>query len=624
MVAASPMKHHIHLFLFSLLFLSSLAPLQAQSSKIESGFSPNVIYPDQLTKYIIRINGKQSPGSINLPQVEGLSVVRTNSSQNLSFISGKGASVVSSYEYTIRADAGGVYTMPSFSISIDGREHSVPQAQLTVKTLDANRRKMLEERKKQQQAAIDQYVSLELSIPEDRTYYTGQAIPADITLYIHQNASLEQNAPRPEKVGEDFLTSGFSENGPQEQQLRTENGIYQAVTWKTILTPVKSGPQTAEFQFEIVVRLPSKDTRQRRRSPLDSFFGGGMFGRREHLILKTEAIELDIKPLPTANQPESFTGGIGLFSMDDPTLSHTQLKQGEPVTLTLAINGKGNFDRLQAPALNEDAGWRIYDPEEEFVTSDELGIEGKKLFKYTLIPQETNLTQAPNLKFSFFSPEAKDYIEFAPNAPQIESIIPALKSNTPLFIPSPPNTNTTDQIDAARNQPQQMISIRLTPGTWVKTLSPVFYSPLFVAGQSIPLAFILSLFFLKRTQLKREGSDYARLLKGQKETKAALHSAQLAANQNNSPDFYKAATRAIQETIGQQLSQSSPESLTLAEIEDYLLSRQADPDILITTRDFFESADALKFSGGDAQLDHASDRMEKLKTLIAALEKLQA
>jgi hypothetical protein len=40
--------------------------------------------------------------------------------------------------------------------------------------------------------------------------------------------------------------------------------------------------------------------------------------------------------------------------------------------------GRGNFDRVNAPLLEDDAGWHKYPPSSKFKQDDEVGISGTK------------------------------------------------------------------------------------------------------------------------------------------------------------------------------------------------------------------------------------------------------
>ena len=65
------------------------------------------------------------------------------------------------------------------------------------------------------------------------------------------------------------------------------------------------------------------------------------------------------------------------------------LQVGDPITVTARISGRGNFDRVTAPALEDDHGWHKYPPSADFKQDDDVGISGAKTFETVISPNET-------------------------------------------------------------------------------------------------------------------------------------------------------------------------------------------------------------------------------------------
>ena len=61
---------------------------------------------------------------------------------------------------------------------------------------------------------------------------------------------------------------------------------------------------------------------------------------------------------------------------------------GDPITVTTTIAGRGNFDRVNAPVLEDERGWHKYPPSSKFKQDDEVGISGTKTFETVLSPNE--------------------------------------------------------------------------------------------------------------------------------------------------------------------------------------------------------------------------------------------
>ena len=88
---------------------------------------------------------------------------------------------------------------------------------------------------------------------------------------------------------------------------------------------------------------------------------------------------MEVKPLPP-NAPPDFNGAVGTFTMKSDA-NPKKVQVGDPITVTAAITGRGNFDRVTAPALENDSGWHKYPPSDKFKQDDDVGISGAKTFE---------------------------------------------------------------------------------------------------------------------------------------------------------------------------------------------------------------------------------------------------
>ena len=82
---------------------------------------------------------------------------------------------------------------------------------------------------------------------------------------------------------------------------------------------------------------------------------------------------------------------------------------GDPITVTTTISGRGNFDRVNAPLLEDERGWHKYPPSSKFKQDDEVGISGTKTFEMVVSPNEKKQT-LPVLAFSYFDPAKDQYL----------------------------------------------------------------------------------------------------------------------------------------------------------------------------------------------------------------------
>ena len=82
---------------------------------------------------------------------------------------------------------------------------------------------------------------------------------------------------------------------------------------------------------------------------------------------------------------------------------------GDPITVTSTITGRGNFDRVSAPELENESGWHKYPPSSKFTQDDDVGISGSKSFETVLSPNEKK-HDLPLFVFSYFDPVKENYV----------------------------------------------------------------------------------------------------------------------------------------------------------------------------------------------------------------------
>src|SRR5439155_552973 len=167
----------------------------------------------------------------------------------------------------------------------------------------------------------------------------------------------------------------------------------------------------------------------RARSPFDLFnlddpfsdpffsdpFGG--VGERTELPIRSESAMLNVKPLPP-NAPPNFSGAVGNFTMTADAKPKT-VQVGNPITVTSTITGRGNFDRMNGPALEDERGWHKYPPSSKFKQDDDVGMSGEKTFEMVIAPNEKK-PAVPPLVFAYFDPVKENYVTLRSTAVPIQ------------------------------------------------------------------------------------------------------------------------------------------------------------------------------------------------------------
>lgn len=144
-------------------------------------------------------------------------------------------------------------------------------------------------------------------------------------------------------------------------------------------------------------------------------FGLGMRDMKTKL-LSSEPVEIDVKPLPEANRPPSFTGLVGVHKFEFKP-GRNQILVNEPLEVRLTVNGPGSLETFEAPIL-----WSVPQLEKFDAKSDLtlMGGEGAiKTFDYTYLGKQGGEIPELKLELSYFDPETQRYEKFVEVLPAI-------------------------------------------------------------------------------------------------------------------------------------------------------------------------------------------------------------
>jgi hypothetical protein len=196
------------------------------------------------------------------------------------------------------------------------------------------------------------------------------------------------------------------------------------------------------------------------------------------VTLTSKPISIEVKPLPEAGKPASFTGAVGEFSIDIKT-DKTTFSTDETGKLYITISGAGNMQLINAPDVNWPAGIDGFEPavNDKYNTTS-VPLRGDKIFEYNFSVQSEGKYTIPPISFSYFNPATGTYKTITTKAIPLD----ILKGNSSKYIAGS-GLQTKDK-------PQQTISLLN-----IKRL---------IAAMAGLLAFGLIIWFTKRkTRLKR-------------------------------------------------------------------------------------------------------------------------
>jgi hypothetical protein len=375
-----------------------------------------------------------------------------------------------------------------------------------------------------------------------------------------------------------------------EENLESRNGItYRVSTFKAALSAVRPGRMELpplETTAIAMVRESFPDI----RDPFDDRVFRDPFelieGRPHKLSFKSDAVTLDIKPLPP-NPPASFSGAVGIFNMTVEAKPKT-VQTGDPITVTATIAGRGNFSSMNPPTLEDQRGWHTYPPSNKFAQNDDVGISGTKTFEMVVSPNEKK-TAVPPLSFSFFDPLKEKYVTLRSDAIPIQVEGGAIASAQPAG-PSPAPQTRSAPTPASATKPADVL-YQLTERGPIQSFAPIYSQPAFWLAQLLPLVGLLLFGGWKIRQAKEGNREAKRAAALEHESAEVLR--QLRRKDLSPPEYFGQAARAVR--VKTALAKHVDPNTVDAEVAAAAFDLDAESRQQL--RQLFDRSDELRYSG---------------------------
>ncbi|HMJ63482.1 MAG TPA: BatD family protein, partial [Bryobacteraceae bacterium] len=403
----------------------------------------------------------------------------------------------------------------------------------------------------------------------------------------------------PEITGQGFTVQKFQQ--PDQPRIETLDGrSYEVWTFKTAIAAARPGKfDIGPAQATAIVTVPRRQGNPRSRSPFnmddpfsDPFFADpfGAFGQQEKAIIKSEPASLEVKPLPK-NAPADFSGAVGNFAMTVEA-SPKSVQVGDPITVTASISGRGNFDRMSAPTLEDEGGWHKYPPSSKFKQDDDVGISGTKTFETVLSPNDRKQS-IPPLHFSFFDPIKEQYATLKSDSIPIRveggtasaraTVPPSSAARAPVATsstPAPQPTKPGDILGQLTDRPAA-----------AQSFAPWYLRPTFWLLQLIPLIGLLGLIGWKVRQARLGDREARRTAALHREAAELIR--QLRRDGATPQEYYSQASRAVR--IRTALATNADPNAVDADAA--AAAFHLDETSREQLRRLFERSDELRYSG---------------------------
>lgn len=333
--------------------------------------------------------------NFNPPDFNGFRVLMGPSqSISSSWINGV-RSYSKTYSYTLAPTAKGKFTIEQATIIIAGKTYkSLPKEVEVTAAVDKPSDQMTAE------DVADENLHLVAEVSKTNPYL-NEAISVVYKLYVSPNISVSNYQPLDNPTYNNFWSQDI-----KVSRLTAQNGTYQGkpyryvVLKRVVLYPQKTGKLEIEpLSLDVTVDVPTS-----RRD----FFGGRIYSQTNKTVSAGNRV-INVKSLPTTNQPVNFTGAVGEFDFSVNT-TKTELNATESLQATVEVSGKGNLKLFKLPEPELPSSLEVYEPEfTEDVRTNLSGMQGKVSNSYTIVPSFRGKYPIPSISFSFFNPKTERY-----------------------------------------------------------------------------------------------------------------------------------------------------------------------------------------------------------------------
>ena len=492
---------------------------------------------------------------------------------------------------------GKVYTSNSVKIEVVKRtpfEGDVDPDKERSKRMDINKRIFVELTTDKKEAYIYE------QIIESFKLFFQKGLPIDDLDYVAASTK-------------SFLAEKLGEERRYEE---VRDGIlYNVIELRTALFPLVSGNieiPPAKFNCNIIIRQQGYSN-----SIFDEFSGRG--GQKYPVERSTDSIKLKIKSLPESDKPDNFAGTVGRFTMD-VLAKPTEVKVGDPITLSINIRGKGNIQTIGEPVLapGDEKDFKIYPAETDTTITDRGdGIKGEKLFSKVVEPQHEDIDMIPAISFSYFDPELEKYMTITHNP------IPIVVEHSEVEIPIRLSLEDAEKVKGqVKILTKDILPIMSDLYSFKNQGIALYNRSLFLAFIFLTpiLVVIVCVYIQRHRELLQTDVGYARKRRALSRAKKQLSNARRLVQLDNPSEFYSTLAKTVMEHIADKLN-LAPASITADNISGILENRGVSHDVIKELKQCLESCDYGRFSASQHSKDQMVRTLDTAEEFIMHLEK---
>lgn len=522
------------------------------------------------------------------------------------------------YSFHLRAIKEGRFTMPQASITVDRKRITSEPCEINV-VASSNGSSSLSGSGKISNNSQTNDNAKEIfmeAVPSKKKVYIGEQLMLTYRLFYTIPISQLSVSKSPSYSG--FWTKDVTSNNGtlQQSSIMRDGKQYNVSTLQEmVLFPQKSGTLTIDpLDITCLAQIRQQRNRSQTYDPFEDFFGD-VFGTSYTNVkkeIKSQPINIEVMPLPTANKPQSFKGAVGQFTFTSK-IDKKELNVNEAFTLTLTVSGKGNIELLELPKPSFPPDFEVYDPKITLSVKDNaLGISGSKKAEYIVIPRVSGDFTLDKIEFSYFNTSLERYETLKSETEQIKvNKIEGNSGNNVVYTPGQADIKYLGSDILHINTSNKLNITGVT--FYMSTTYIIILCIMFVT-------FVTTLVIFKRRVQLNKNQVLKRNKQATKTAKKRLNNAYNFLKTNNQNSFYEELSQALWGYISDKLNIVRSQ-LSMETVKEMMLNKNVSEDIVNEFIELLNNCEFARFAPGDPN-KKMEDLYQKGIEIITKSEKI--
>ena len=330
----------------------------------------------------------------------------------------------------------------------------------------------------------------------------------------------------------------------------------------------------------------------------------------KNIYAEAPAIEVEVADVPEEGRPSTYIGAIGTFQLTAELLP-PKTRVGDPMTLTLALSGRGTLENTYAPDLNVVAevaeSFKIHEATQE-TTGD------TRSFTYTIRPKTAEITEFPAVPVSYFDVNNGRYVTVHSRPIPIDVSVAEELSGSDIVAASGAGSSPRPEIEARSEgifanvtDPAVVRDQSVRIGRWLAAM--------------LALAGLYAVVAVTSFQVKKLSADEAgrrrrgAVRRARSRLASALEALERREARQGADQVQEAVTGLVADVAGVPAA-----GLTLRDVRAHLTAMDIETKLVDRVERLLEQCDAAQYGSPDAVGRLGRDAKPILADLIAALK----